>query len=341
MRIADYRENASVRTIVDREKGQYLGHPTTALLKDGKTILCVYPLAHGRGAIQYKKSLDGGRTWSERLPVPESFATSLECPILYRVTDEKLLLFSGMYPARIAKSYDEGMTWTELEPVGDFGGIVFASDLYRKKDGALLAVFHDDGRYIKKEPIESGFVVYGILSYDDGETWGDPIPLISHPDADLCEPCIIPSPDGKKLLMLMRENSRKHNSFVCESDDDGATWHFLRELPLSLTGDRHTAKFMHNGDLFISFRDMAKGSPTNGSWVVWVGSFEDILYGRDGKLKLLLMENHYTWGDCAYPGVEVLPEGIVVTTTYGHWVEGEEPFIVSIRLSESEIQAQY
>ena len=63
------------QVIVDREKGQYLGHPTTALLDDGKTVLCVYPKGHGRGAILYKRSTDGGRTWSERLPTPASWAS--------------------------------------------------------------------------------------------------------------------------------------------------------------------------------------------------------------------------------------------------------------------------
>jgi hypothetical protein len=43
------------------------------------------------------------------------------------------------------------------------------------------------------------------------------------------------------------------------------------------------------------------------------------------------MDNHHKW-DCAYPGVEVLPDGTVVTTTYGHWTQGEPPYIVSVRL---------
>ena len=52
------------QVVVDREAGQYLGHPTTVLLEDGKTILCVYPKGHGRGAIVYKRSDDGGLTWT-------------------------------------------------------------------------------------------------------------------------------------------------------------------------------------------------------------------------------------------------------------------------------------
>jgi hypothetical protein len=48
------------------------------LLEDGKTIIAVYPKGHGKGAIQMKRSTDGGLTWSERLPTPKSWETSLE-----------------------------------------------------------------------------------------------------------------------------------------------------------------------------------------------------------------------------------------------------------------------
>ncbi|MBW6501300.1 MAG: hypothetical protein K0B05_07905 [Bacteroidales bacterium] len=58
------------QVVVDREEGQYLGHPTTVLLEDGKTILTVYPKGHGRGEIVYKKSNDGGLTGSDPKPLP-------------------------------------------------------------------------------------------------------------------------------------------------------------------------------------------------------------------------------------------------------------------------------
>ena len=72
----DLNDQSDRQVIVDREAEQYLGHPTTCLLDDGKTMLCVYPKGHGRGAIVYKRSTDGGLTWSERLPTPASWATS-------------------------------------------------------------------------------------------------------------------------------------------------------------------------------------------------------------------------------------------------------------------------
>ncbi|MGB9601453.1 MAG: hypothetical protein ACPMAG_01530, partial [Limisphaerales bacterium] len=79
----DFNDRRELQVIIDREPGQYLGHPSTCLLEDGKTILCVYPKGHGRGAIVYKKSVDGGLTWSERLPTPKSWETSRETPTIH------------------------------------------------------------------------------------------------------------------------------------------------------------------------------------------------------------------------------------------------------------------
>ena len=120
------------------------------------------------------------------------------------------------------------------------------------------------------------------------------------------------------------------------SNDEGVTWTTPREVPGSLTGDRHTARYAPDGRLFISFRDRTLESATHGDWVGWVGTYEDIVKGREGQYRVRLMDN--TRGaDCAYPGVERLPDGTFVTTTYGHWVKGESPFIVSVRFKLEEL----
>ena len=69
--LVDLANETSRQVVVDREAGQYLGHPTTVLLEDGRTIITVYPKGHGRGPIVMKRSRDGGLTWSDRLPVLE------------------------------------------------------------------------------------------------------------------------------------------------------------------------------------------------------------------------------------------------------------------------------
>lgn len=330
------------QVVVDREPGQYLGHPTTVLLGDGRTLLAVYPKGHGRGAIVMKRSTDGGRTWSDRLPTPPDWTTSQEVPTIFRVTDRagvrRVLVFSGLFPIRMAWSEDDGRTWTPLEPIGAFGGIVAMASLVRLRDGSHVAFFHDDGRYLRGTGVPTAFRVFKTLSGDGGLTWSEPEVVTQHDDADLCEPGAIRSPDGVQLTVLLRENSRRHGSFVVFSDDEGVTWSAPREVPASLTGDRHTAVYAPDGRLFVSFRDMAAGSPTRGDWVAWVGSYDDILTGRDGAYRVRLMDNTHEW-DAAYPALEVLSDGTIVATSYGHWMRGEAPYIVSVRLTLAELDA--
>ena len=331
--------------IVDREKGQYLGHPTTCLLEDGKTILCVYPKGHGKGAIIYKRSKDGGKTWSRRLATPENWATSKETPTLHRVVGpdgrKRIIMFSGLYPARMAVTEDDGENWSELKKVGDWGGIVVMGSVFPLESGAghYMAMFHDDGRFFKtgqkrKSPVE--FTLYKTISKDGGLTWSTPITIERSSKKHICEPGVIRSPDGKQLACLLRENSRRHNSQIIFSNDEGETWTAPRDVPKWLNGDRHTAKYLPDGRLFISYRCRwpkdADKSKFEGDWVGWLGTYEDLVKSKDGQKFIRIADNHKA-ADCAYPGVEVLSDGTVVTTTYGHWTKGEQPYILSIRLT--------
>lgn len=347
--VIDLASERQRQTIVDREPGQYLGHPTTVLLEDNKTIITVYPKGHGRGAIQMKRSMDGGLTWSERLPTPKSWETSLETPTIHRVVDKRgkkrLIVFSGLYPIRMSVSEDDGKTWSELKAIGDYGGIVAMGAVERLKNGDYVALFHDDGRFFRKDGKKTPFMtLYQTFSQDGGLTWSEPREIFKSEQVHLCEPGLIRSPDGKQIAMLLRENRRLRNSYVMFSNDECQTWSPPRELPGALTGDRHTGKYAPDGRLFISFRDTTLESATKGDWVAWVGTYDDIVKGREGQYRVHLMKNHKNasgWNaDCAYPGVEVLRDGTFVTTTYGHWVEGQLPYLVSVRLTLKELDAK-
>ena len=331
--------------VVDREPGKYIGHPTTVLLEDGRTILCVYPEGHGKGPIRLRRSTDGGRSWSKNLPVPGNWATSLETPTIHRVVDasgkRRLIVFSGLHPVRTATSEDDGEHWTELIPAGNWGGIVAMGSVeaIRGKPGHYLALFHDDGRYQFPKSIATRPPTFALLqtrSSDGGLTWSYPDTIVSRSDIHLCEPGLVRSPDGREMAVLLRENSRRRNSWLITSRDEGQTWTAPRELPAALTGDRHTARYLRDGRLFISFRDTTRESPTKGDWIAWVGRYEDIVRGHEGQYRVRLMDNHDAF-DCAYPGVEVLPDGTVVTVTYGHWTKGEPPYVVCLRLDMADL----
>lgn len=369
------------QVVVDREEGQYLGHPTTVLLEDGKTILTVYPKGHGKGEIVLKRSTDGGLTWSDRLPVPKSWSTSLEVPTIYRVVDasgkKRLILFSGLYPARMAVSEDDGLTWSELEKIGDWGGIVVMASLagLNTGKGHYMALFHDDMRYFtadgqqkyaedRKNNRQILFTLYKTFSYDGGLTWSTPEAILSRRDMNLCEPGILRSPDGKKLAVLLRENARIHNSQIIFSEDEGKTWSEPKALPEELNGDRHVLKYGPDGRILVVFRDnspahfrkdldkiakekdevnlseVAKqtglGSPTEGDWVGWVGTWKDLEQRKKGQYRIRFKDNIHSW-DCCYPGVELLPDGTFIVTTYGHWEKDKQPYILSVRFTLKEL----
>ena len=295
----ELNNRTDLQTIVDQEDGIYLGHPSTVLLEDGKTILIVYPKGHGKGEIIYKRSEDGGETWSDRLIVPHNWSSSKEVPTIHRVIDEKgvkrLILWSGLYPARLAVSEDDGMTWSALQPVGDWGGIVVMGTVVElKTSGHYLAMFHDDGRFFTKDGKWTGiFTIYQTTSINGGLTWSYPRAIYQSKEIHLCEPGIIRSPDGNQLAAFLRENSRTKNSHVIFSNDEGLSWSDPMELPRELTGDRHTGKYLLDGRLFLSFRDTANNSPTQGDWVGWVGTYEDILNRKPGEFRIHIKENKH------------------------------------------------
>lgn len=340
----DLNARADLQTVVDREAGQYLGHPTTTMLADGKTILVVYPKGHGKGAIQMKRSVDGGKTWSGRLPTPKSWETSLETPTIHRLIDptthrSRLILWSGLNPARYSLSEDEGRKWTELKPAGVWGGIVVMSSLIQLRDGSYMALFHDDGRFFYPEPQSGGvFTLYKTLSRDGGKTWSFPEAILSRSDLQLCEPGALRSPDGKTIAVLLRENARKANSQIIFSHDEGKTWTVPRALPRALCGDRHVAKYAKDGRLIISFRDMPPEGAWKGDWVAWVGTWDDLVNGRSGQYKVRLKDNKNEW-DSGYPAIERLQDGSFVLVSYGHWAENEPAYVLCVRLSLAQLDA--
>jgi hypothetical protein len=149
--------------------------------------------------------------------------------------------------------------------------------------------------------------------------------------------------------MLMRENTRKHHSLYSVSTDDVRTWSEPKELPASLTGDRHVIKHAPDGRLVVAFRDMAKASPTYGHYVAWVGTFEDIENRREGQYRIKLLHNANRTAadapgtgntDCGYSDLELLGDGTIIATTYIKYAAGpEKNSVVSTRFKLSETDA--
>ena len=137
----DLNHDTQRQVVVDRGPGQYLGHPTTCLLKTAKRC-CVCTrrvmVVEQSCTSEVRMAVNVG----ERLPTPASWSTSKEVPTLHRVVDasgkKRIILWSGLYPARLAITEDDGINWSELQPAGDWGGIVVMGFVEPLKPGRVI-----------------------------------------------------------------------------------------------------------------------------------------------------------------------------------------------------------
>lgn len=319
----------------------YQGHPTTILLPDGKTMFVVWTYGHGGGCGPMKRSDDGGLTWSGLLPVPDNWSKVKNCPALYRLTDprgvSRLFVFAGQGPdgtMHQSISTDDGKTWSPMQGNGLVCVMPFCTIVPVEGGTRLIGLSNVRRPGETKDPKSN--VVAQSESADGGLTWGAWRILVDHADLKPCEPEVVRSPDGKQLLCLLRENVRTEPGHFITSDDEGRTWSGLKDLPPGLHGDRHKAVYAPDGRLVVCFRDMGAASPTRNHFVAWIGRYEDIVGGRDGEYKIKLLHSH-KGSDCGYPGLEVLPDGTLVATTYVKYRPGpEQNSVVSARFTLAE-----
>lgn len=325
----------------------YQGHPTTLLMPDKKTIFAVWCINHGGSAGPIAKSGDGGLTWV-RLDdtLPPGYATHQNCPSIYRLVDPAGKARIWVWSAALGKrsgpgmpsimSEDEGETWKEMPPLG-FPCVMTFSSVVKLKDGRYLGLYHKGPDGADKAPLE----VFQSTTADGGFTWSEPRAVASVEGKNPCEPFVFRAPDGNELCCLMRENTHKGRSLMMFSPDEGETWSTPIDTPWGLSGDRHIGVQLADGRWVFAFRDMAPDSPTRGHFVAWVGTYDDIKQGKSGDYRIKLLHSHAERvSDCGYPGVELLPDGTIVATTYVKYAPGpEQHSVVSTRFKIAETDA--
>jgi hypothetical protein len=317
-------------------------------MPDGRTIFAVWCINHGGAAGPMAKSTDGGLTWTrldDRLP--PGYATHQNCPSIYRLVDASGKARIWVWSASLGKrggpgmpsilSEDDGATWREMPPLG-FPCVMTFSSIVPLKDGRHLGLYHRGPGGADKAPLE----VIQTITADGGFTWSEPRVVASVEGKNPCEPFVFRSPDGSELCCLMRENTHKGRSLVMFSKDEGATWSTPTDTPWGLSGDRHIGVALPDGRWIFAFRDQAPQSPTKGHFVAWVGRYEDIRAGRGGDYRIKLLHSHAERvSDCGYPGVERLPDGTLVVTTYVKYRPGPEKHsVVSTRFRIDETDAR-
>jgi hypothetical protein len=343
---------------VDDSK-DYLAHPDSILLAGGD-ILTMYPEGHGKGAIQTKLTHNSGVSYPDTLSdTPVSWMDSRETPTLYRLefTDpeqsDKLIMISAnpKWPMESTEggfncsiSEDEGITWSEFQlfyPKSDSNGVVpivaMASLTRLKENGEFvdkwMGFFHDSSFYNYKT----------ILSFDQSGRmqWSVPEKYFSEyrnieRRTQMCEVEVIRSDmgQGDELCLITRSNTKKVNSLISFSSDEGNTWSEPREVPSALSGERHKAEYTSDGRLVITFRSIMRDDKINSidnnykrnGWysegpVAWVGTYEDLKEGREGQYRIKLAHTYFDGqlipetaanGDTGYCGNVVSRDNTVV-----------------------------
>lgn len=341
---------------------EYHAHPTTAMLADNRTMFCVWNIGHGGHAGPMARSDDAGLTWTRMDDaLPANYVNFKNCPSIYRITDpqgkERLWVFAARtltdkenprsfpgrkqgYMPRIM-SEDDGKTWRELPPIGGpisktdpFRCIMTFSSIVRLKDGSHLGLFHRGSGIGESGTLQ----VLQSITRDGGFTWSPPVLACDGTKLDgkhPCEPYAFRSPDGNELCCFMRENRRSGTSLVMFSYDEGQTWTRAVDAPWGLTGDRHHGIHLPDGRLVIVFRNASPQSKDKGGFIAWVGTYDDIKKGKPGQYRVSLLK---TFKDGFYPGLHLLPDGIIIATTYATYRrEDIGCSIVSVRFTMSEV----
>ena len=351
--IIDLSHDADRQTVIaSGADGVYQGHPTTVVAPDG-TIFCVWTIKHGGKCGPMAKSADGGKTWTRCDNImPENYGKShCNCPTLQTVIrpdgGTNLVVFSAKKGGcGIVISPDGGQSWWEA-PTAKLSAGMPPTGCMMLKDGtaALFGQIRNDPN-VKTDRATDDQSIWMSLSKDGGWTWGPMRIVASVPQKNLCEPFCLRSPDGNELCLLIRENRHTARSMMCFSRDEGQTWPEPVDTCWGLSGDRHEGIQLPDGRWLIAFRDRALNSSTYGQYVAWVGTYDDIRNGRPGQYRIHLLHHcgRGGWAACdtGYSGVELLPDGTIICTTYTkHWDDERLHSVVCTRFNMAEIDAKF
>lgn len=364
---------------VARYPEAYLNYPSAVLtgILPGE-ILTAYIKTDSARSIETVRSLDRGRTWTHE-PFHSNWdgetfrSLSLfhlgQPPVVSRPADRRsrrtstrrsnsLALFSGGNPVMISASYTNGHNWSNFYPANNFGGFRI-SGLVQLRNGRIMALFHDDGRFLYHDEESDGTplrksVIYKIYSDDGGLTWTPPQIALKHNLHGLYDAVIIYSPSRRDNdLMMIASERETAAAYISFSSDNGDTWSYPEKLPSFIQGDRFGIA-SYKRQLLISYRDMCRTlnngepNPTFGDIVLWAGDLRELIRGNGNGIKVRIADNYPVGGpadhsdlkfsDCGYVSVLPLAPNEVCVVAYGRWETQELPFVRNFVLNPVELR---
>ncbi|MBO4429427.1 MAG: exo-alpha-sialidase [Clostridia bacterium] len=324
----------------DRSKEKRSGHLGHALVEYEKgKVLAFYPNCSGEkwsghnacGWAEYKRSLDGGKTWGEAEFYPFSKTlydlgisvySSCEKAVLAKNGD--IIAFNficdlidnddcGYEPFRIPSycvSHDKGKTWSAPVKIGAKRGRIYDARVF---DGDIYVLLHYAVNSVDRTlPTE----YHLFKSTDDGKTFSDISTLPFAPDPSYCRyygtMAVI---DGGKMIAYSYMDDGKTDRFDYSiSADGGVTW--------STPAEAYFAKQMRNPQLikfknsyFMFGRSGSHGGERMGHNIMYfskdginwdegrylkmrtcgAGAYSNVIVVHDGERERLLLQMSYAY----------------------------------------------
>ncbi len=345
---------------IDRSETAYLNFPSAVQVSGRRDILLSY-LKTDTGRVReiiLKRSGDAGKTWSsvavnhewKNVPYGSLSMFNMGKTVLKGSNDRNvtmnnsLVLFNGGNPLMISASYTNGSNWSAFYPANYFGAFR-VSGLIQLYDGRIMAVFHDDGRFLYHENDTVALrksVLYKIYSSDGGLTWSRPEVMLKHNLYGLYDGIVFRAPGKKsKELIAIASERTTQEAYIAFSSDEGNSWTYPEKLPPFIQGDRF-GSVVYNKDIYLVFRDMCKelndGSPNPsfGDLVMWTGDLKELVRGNRNGVKIRLADNYPVEHpdfddrktfDCGYPTVLKTGKTELSVIAYGRW-DAESPTFI-------------
>lgn len=226
----------SIKTI--SQTSDYCGWPTVTKSKSGELLLVYSGGREGHicpfGRIELRRSSDNGKTWSDAQVVVDSILDDRDAGIVQ--TSKGTLLITWFTSTAWMKQQDKNPQWQKMRE----------------------AINLQEYRYqnIKKhfKSSKASVAQWMIRSEDNGKTWSEPylVPMMS-PHGP------ITTSEGRLLLA----GKRKNFIGLCESTDDGKTWHLVSRIQPMQGHDSRLYHELHiveavDGTLIVHIRNHNK-----------------------------------------------------------------------------------
>ena len=344
---------------VARADGSSLNYPSAVPTGgSAREIMAAWIRSDSVRTIETARSRNGGKSWVSDYFRADWDHETFRSLSLFRLRRNRLVLFSGGNPILISSSHTNGELWSNFYSANRFGGFRVSS-VVPLPGGRLMALFHDDGRFLYSDeeansaPLRKS-VIYKLYSDDGGLTWSEPQIALKHNLHGLYDAVIFHSPGRRdKELILIAAQRETGTACISFSNDNGQSWSYPDELPPFIRGDRFGIA-THKRRIFLSYRDLRRtledGSPnpTFGDIVLWEGTLNELLRENHAGVKVRIADNYpadapadyedLKYVDCGY--VSVLPQGRneITFVAYGRWEADALPFIRAFTLDPVEFR---